>query len=119
MGAGDEDLPEAVAAHAHRMTPPVPEIEFADHADPLGIRREHHEGDACNVFHDDRMRTELVVGAQMRSFAEQMQVIVRKHRREAVGVLEFDLAAVPLRLEPVAALRRPRASKQAGLIDAP
>ena len=47
--AGNEDFPEAVAAHAHGVAPAVPEIEIADHADAPRVRREHREGDAVDA----------------------------------------------------------------------
>src|SRR3569832_2738754 len=86
----DEQFPIPGAAHPHRMTPPVPEIEIADHGDAPRIRRQHDEADAVGAVEPHRMRAELVVYPLMSAFAEQIEIEVRQNRREAVGVLEFD-----------------------------
>ena len=89
-GLRNEQLPIADAAHAHRMPPPVPEIEIADDADALGVRRQHHEGDAVDAVERHRVRAELVVDPLMGAFAEQMEIEVGQDRRKAVGVVQLD-----------------------------
>ena len=90
---GHEDFPEAVAAHPHGVAAAVPEIEVADHADALRSRREDREGDALDAVEHHRMGAELVVEAQMRAFAEQVQIEIGQDRRKAVGVLDSTVVA--------------------------
>ncbi len=117
--AGDEQLPIAVAAHPHRMPPRVPEIEVADHADALRIRREHDEGHAVDAVERARMRAELVIEPLVGAFTEQIEIEVGEHRREPIGVLELDdiVAEFGAQLIALRAVRH-RAGKQPGIMDA-
>ena len=90
LGVRDEQFPIAGAAHPHGMSPPVPEIEIADHGHAPCIRRQHDEADAVDAFEPHRMRAELVVDALMGAFAEQIEIEIGQDRREAVGILELD-----------------------------
>src|ERR1700760_308486 len=90
LGVRDEQFPIASAAHPHRMTPPVPEIEIADHRYAPRIRRQHDETDAVDALQPYRMRAKLVVEPLMRAFAEQIEIEIGQDRREAVSVLELD-----------------------------
>ncbi len=112
-----EDFPIAVAAHPHGVPPAVPEIEIADHADALRIRRQHHEGDAVDAFQRHRMRAELVVEPQLIAFAEQIQIEVGQHRRKPIGVFQLDLVVAEARPQPIVLLAVQRAGKQPGRID--
>ena len=76
LGAGDEDFPETVATHTHGVAAPVPEIEIADDADPLGIGSEDRKGNAGYAIEHHRMGAELVIEAKMGAFAEQKEVEV-------------------------------------------
>ena len=118
-GVRDEQLPIAVAAHAHRMPPRIPEIEIADHADAPRIRRQHHEGDAVDAVQRHRMRAELVVEPLMGAFAEQIEIEVGQNRRKAVGIVELDhvVAEAGAQLVALRAVRQ-RAGEQAGIVDA-
>ena len=117
-GLRNEQLPIADAAHAHRMTSSVPEIEIADDADALGVRRQHHEGHAVDAVERHRMRAELVVDPLMGAFAEQMEIEVAQDRRKAVGVVELDdiVAEAGAKLILCRAVRQ-RAGEQPGLMD--
>ena len=119
LGVRDEQLPIARAAHPHRMAPPVPEVEVADHGDTPGVGRQHHEADAIDAFEPHRMRAELVVKALVGAFAEQIEIEIGQDRRKAIGVLEFDDVVAELRAELVV-LRavRKSADEQAGSMDA-
>ena len=118
LGVGDEQLPIADAAHPHRMPPGIPEIEIADHADPLRVGRQHHEGDAIDAIERHRMRAKLVVNPLMGAFAEQIKVEVGQYGRKAVGVVEFDdvVAEAGAQLVALGAVRQ-RAGEQAGVVD--
>jgi len=74
----------------------VPEIEIADHADGLGIRRQHHERHAIDAIERHRMRAELVVDSPVGAFAQQIEIEVAEHGREAVGIVEIDDVEVGL-----------------------
>ena len=99
--AGHEDLPIAIAAHAHGVAPSVPEIEVADDADALRIRRPHHESHALDAVQHQGMGAELVVEAQVIAFAEEIQVEIGQNRREAVGVFQLDLVVAEAGTQPV------------------
>src|SRR5262249_18392509 len=70
----DEDFPETVAAHPHRVAAAVPEIEIADDAHALGTRRKEHEADAWHAIERHRMRAELLVKMHMRAFGEEIEI---------------------------------------------
>ena len=89
-GMGNEQLPITEAAHAHRMSSRIPEVEIADHAHSLRVWRQHDERHAFDPFQRKRVRAELVVKPQMVALAEQVQIVVRQHRGEALGVIEID-----------------------------
>ena len=65
------------------------------------------------------MGAELVVQPQMAAFAEQMQIEIGQHRREAIGVLELDgfLAEPRAQTIVLSAIAR-SAGKQSGIVDA-
>ena len=107
LDARHEDLPEAVAAHAHGVAPAVPVVEIADHADAPRIGREHGERDARDALVHERMRAELLVELQVRAFAQQIEVELRQDRRKAIGVLDLDDAFAEADAQPIGP-RRPR-----------
>ena len=82
-GAGHKQLPIADAAHAHRMSPRIPEIEIADHADPTRVGSQHHEGHSIDAVERHRMRAKLVVKLLMGTFAQQIKVEVASTRAES------------------------------------
>src|SRR3954469_8552560 len=68
----------------------IPEVEVADDADPPRIGSEYNESHPIDPVERHRVRTELVVEPLMGAFAEQIEIEIAQHRREAVGVLELD-----------------------------
>ncbi len=119
LGARHKNFPEAVAAHAHRVAAAIPVVEVADDADAPGIRREHGEAHSCHALKDHRVCAELVVKLQMVAFAKKVQVEVRQDRREAVGILDLDLAIAESRAHAIvprgAVFQPPR--EQAGVVN--
>src|SRR5229473_7279658 len=117
-GARNEQFPIADAAHAHRMSPRIPEIEVTDDADPPRVGREHHEGDAVDAVKHQGVRAKLVVKTLVGPFAQQIEIEITQHRREAVGIVEIDdLVAVPgTQLIALRAVRQ-RAGEQSGVVD--
>ncbi len=117
---GHEDLPKPVAAHAHRVPPPIPEIEVADDAHAAGIGRKDREGDAFDALEHHRMRAELVVQAFMGALAQEVEVEIGEDRREAVGILELHDVLAETHPHVIAGARvRQRSGEQAGIVDAP
>ena len=93
--AGDEYLPHArFDALAHRMPAAVPLIELAHHADALGVRRPHHEGDPVDAVDLGRVRAQPLVDLAMAALGEQVDVEVAQHRREPIGVLRLPCRAI-------------------------
>ncbi len=120
LGMRNEQLPIATAAHAHRMAPRVPEVEITDHADALGIGREHDEADTFGAVDRHRMRAELVVQPQVVAFAEQVKVVIAQDRQEAVGIVEIDDMIAEMRAQAVALQAAGQGTgEQAGIVDAP
>ena len=117
-GVRHEQFPIADAAHPHRMSQRIPEIEIADHADGLGVRRQHHERDAVHAIERHRMRAELLVDPPVGAFAQQIEIEVAEHGREAVGIVEIDdvFAEAGTELVAFGAVRQ-RACKQPGIVN--
>ena len=83
-----EEFPEAAGnVLPHRVTTVVPIVELADDADARRVRSPDGEVDAADAVHFAQLRAELVVALPMSSFAEQVQVVLGKRRRECVGVV--------------------------------
>ncbi len=88
-GARHEQLPVSVAAHPHRVSLGVPEVEIADDRNGLRIRSQHDEADARHTLARHRVRAKLVVETLVRALAEQVEVEVAQDRRKAIRVLEL------------------------------
>ena len=87
------------------MHAPVPPIEVADHAHALRVGRPHgevHAGDAADGHH---VRAELLPRPKMRPLAEQMQVVVRQHLAELIGIGDLARARVVVNAEPIRKVR--------------
>ena len=94
LDLGHEQLPHpALDALAHRVATAVPAVELADHAHPLGVGGPDREGGAGNALHRARVRTQLLVQAEMGALGQEVDVGLAQHRREAVGVLDQPLLA--------------------------
>jgi hypothetical protein len=90
-----EQLPQPGAAPVlHRMVPPVPPVEVADHADPYRVGRPHREVHTLHSVHGDGMRAHLLERAVVGALAEQVLVEVGDLEREAVGVVQLPHVAV-------------------------
>src|SRR3954466_13589443 len=96
----------------------IPKIEVADDADPPRIGSKYNESDPISPVERHRVRTELVVEPLMGAFAEQIEIEIAQHRREAVGVLEFDdvVAEAGAQLVSPGAVRQ-RASEQSRIVN--
>ena len=103
----------------HGVAPPVPEIEIADHAHALRIGREHREGDAGYAVMHPRMGAELVVEVEMRALAQEVEIEVGEHRREAVWVFQVH-GLIPEPHQQAITLRPAGQSshEQPGIVDA-
>src|SRR4051812_25077184 len=94
-----EQFPITGAAHAHWMAASVPKIEVADDADPLRVRRKHHESDAVDAIQGHGVRAEFVIEALVGAFTEEIKVEVAQHRRKTIGVVEIDDLVAKLRAQ--------------------
>ena len=87
--AGDEQLPHARRAErAHRVPPPVPEVEVPDDADAPGVRRPHREGDALDpgaVVMD--VRAEHLPQLFVPAFPNEVEVHLADRGQVPVGVV--------------------------------
>ena len=92
LDAGDEQFPDAAAAHRpHRMAGAVPEVEVADHADTAGVRRPDGERRAGHragqrVVAAD-MGAEHLPQLLVPAFADEVEVHVAERRQVAVRVV--------------------------------
>ncbi len=78
----DEQLPHArLDALAHRVAPPVPAVEVADHRDAPRIRRPHGEADALHAVDPHRVRAEAAAEIVVPAFREQMDVEIAQQQR--------------------------------------
>ena len=100
------------------MPAAVPEIEIAHHAHALGPGRENDEGNARHAFQRHRMRAELFVKLNVRPLRQEIEVELREHRREAVGILHVDHIAAEARPQLIALRAVGEASsEQACIVD--
>src|ERR1700730_6785680 len=94
-------------------------MEIANHADPLGRRREDGKGDACHAIEHHRMGAQLFVKMHMRSFAEQVEIEIGQDRREAGGILDLELAFAVTRAQAIVARSIGQTTlEQTGIVDA-
>ncbi len=102
----NEDFPHpAAVAHAHRMPATVPRIEVADDAHSSSVRRpdgEAHAVHPIDIPHAHRVRAEEGEGAQVRTFAEVVEVGVADQRAEGVRVgVGSGRAVVPANVQAI------------------
>ena len=82
--AGHEGLPDARgAARTQRMALAIPAVEVADHRDARRVRRPDREVGPLDAFHGSRMRSELLVQAQVASLVEEVEILVAEQRHLA------------------------------------
>ena len=93
VDAGNEQLEDAAQpVRGHRVGTPVPAVEFADHADPRGIRRPAGKAHAIDAFALLDTAAEYAIGLFQAAFVEQVQIVRADRRRKAVGVVGFEFA---------------------------
>jgi len=106
LNLGNEQFPHAAGTvRAHRMHAAIPAVEFAHHADTLGIRCPEGESDALHAIDFNRMRTEHPVALAQLAFAEQVQILRRNMRRKLVGIVDFTGRAAIVHTQAVRAGR--------------
>ncbi len=92
---GDEDLPNTGgAAAAHDVAPPVPQVEVADHRNPLRVGCPDREMRPLRAFVLHHVRAENLPQTLMRALAQQVLVHLAHDRAVRVGVGEVPRAAV-------------------------
>ncbi len=87
---GHEQLPDAVRHEpAHRMGQPMPAVEVADDAHPIGVGGPDREVRAGGVADRQRPRAELLEGAVVRALAEQVQIELAHHLPVAIRIVDL------------------------------
>ena len=89
VARGDEDLPIAVAAHAHRVPPPSQKLKSPTTLTRRAFGAHTTKATPSTPSMTQRMRAKLVVETQMLAFAEEMEVEVGQNGREAIGVVDL------------------------------
>ncbi len=84
------------------MASAVPEVEIADDADSLRIRREDGEGNAFDTVLNHQVGAKLLVEVHMRALAEQIEIEVTEHRQEAIRIFELDDVIAKARAQAIA-----------------
>ena len=93
--AGQEQLPDPRGAERpHRMQPPVPGVEVADHAHGAGVRRPDPERGAGNAVDGGLMGPEPLPKPLVPALAEQVLVQLADGWQEPVGVVDREAAGV-------------------------
>src|ERR1017187_2893459 len=90
----DEDFPNAAVAVAHGMAAGIPVVEFAGEGDGFGIRGPDGEADAADAFGFDDVSAQSAPGFEERALGVEVEIGVGELRAEAIGVVDFDFAAV-------------------------
>ncbi len=85
------------------MDAPVPLVEFAHHADTLGIRRPDGEAHATDAIDLDTVRPQHPVTLAQLAFAEQVQILRRDVRRKLVGIENVVVGAAVVHAQAVGA----------------
>ncbi len=109
--SGDEQLPDAAAAHrAHRVRGAVPAVEVARHARGPGIRRPDREGRALRSVDLADVGAEDAPQLLVAAFADQMQIEFADRGTEAVRVHRGEVGGVVVGRDQLvqAALARPK-----------
>ena len=98
---GDEDLPDAgpcrPAQGAHRVQPPVPGVEVADHAHGLGVGGPDRERDPAHPVQREDVRAHAAPQLLVAALAREVQVDLAQRRQERVRVAQVDGEPVVVR----------------------
>ncbi len=85
--SGDKDLPHAGGtAPTHRVAPPVPGIEMADHRNPPRVGRPDGKGGAVDALMRPGVRAEAVIHFLVPALAEQILVKFAHDRTESIRI---------------------------------
>ncbi|MNS29231.1 hypothetical protein D3C72_612260 [compost metagenome] len=87
LHAGDEGLPDARAGLLHGVGVPLPLVEVADHRDLGRVRRPDREVRARHAVELARVRAQLLVGAVVGAFGQQVDVELGQKWRRHAGIL--------------------------------
>jgi hypothetical protein len=88
------------------MSAAVPAVPFADHRDPLGVRRPDREAHAGDAVDRRRIRAQRAVRFEQAPAVEKMKIEFAHRRRESVRVEKLGLGAVALDAQPERRRRR-------------
>jgi hypothetical protein len=83
------------------VQPPVPGVEFADHADPARVGSPHGEGRSVDAFAVRGMRAEDLPQAQVTALRQEPDVDLAQHGAEAIGIFELRFPAADALAQPV------------------
>ena len=84
--AGNEDLPHAGLASAHRMQAAIPLIEAADDADPLRIGRPHGKRCPSHVTQGVGPGAQHLPASPVVALGQQMQIERTQHRPKPIRI---------------------------------
>ena len=117
----NEDLPHPRhAQRAHLVAMPIPVIEIADHADPLGVGRPDREAGAGHTIDGAQLGPELVINPALVPLPEQEQIRIPQRRQERIRVTRPANAALLIRNDQVVGINAVRfgghALEEAGLM---
>ena len=73
----------------HDMTPRIPVVEGADHADPPGVGCPDRKAHARYAIEGHRVGAQLVEAVRVVALQQQVDVELPEKRREAVGILDL------------------------------
>ena len=77
----------------HGVDAAIPAIEFADYANPSGIRRPYRETHAANAVDRLRAGAKAAIGLMQFAGVEKVQVFFCQRRRERVRIVKDDFHA--------------------------
>jgi hypothetical protein len=92
---------------AHRMTPAVPAVEVSDNADAAGVRCPYGKADTVDAIDCGGVRANPVEGAQVRAFAQQVDVEVAERAAERIWVGHFPRMRAATLAQTIAARQLP------------
>src|SRR5215831_1030565 len=109
--SGDEDLPDAAVAAAHRMPAHVPIVELTGYRHVLRVGRPDREAHAARAIYGDRMSAERAPPFVQSALRMEIEIGIGDLGTVPVSVLELHFAPVPKpRTKPI----RRRIAVQAG-----